>query len=240
MVYKRRKIITSLLVAFVALGLGIFSMYTEEAEIRNTESPPAVQAVNTQSGAVGATETLGELLVKGRAPKTGYAREQFGNGWADVELCDMRNYILQRDLTEVVFDPVNGCTVLTGVLQDKYTGKTIHFKRGERSSSDVQIDHVVALSDGWQKGAQNIDVALRAEFANDPLNLLAVDGPANNKKRDSDAATWLPPNKSYHCQYVARQIAVKKKYSLWVTQAEHDSMSKVLQSCPAQQLPIVD
>jgi hypothetical protein len=104
----------------------------------------------------------------------------------------------------------------------------------------VQIDHVVAVSDAWQKGAQNLDVSKRAEFYNDPLNLLAVDGPTNDKKGDGDAATWLPSNKDYRCRYVARQIAVKAKYTLWVTQAEHDAMKNVLSACPGQALPVVD
>jgi hypothetical protein len=103
---------------------------------------------------------------------------------------------------------------------------------------EVQIDHVVALSDAWQKGAQFMDVADRAQFANDPLNLLAVDGPANQQKSDGDAATWLPPNKTWRCRYVARQIAVKQEYKLWVTQPEYDAMRRVLATCPTQVLPI--
>ena len=51
-------------------------------------------------------------------------------------------------------------------------------------------------------------------------------------KSDGDAATWLPPNKSYRCDYVARQISVKSSYGLWVTQAEHDAMVRVLSDCP--------
>jgi hypothetical protein len=98
---------------------------------------------------------------------------------------------------------------------------------------------VVALSDAWQKGAQQLTVEQRYQLANDPLNLLAVDGQANNNKSDADAATWLPPNKNYRCQYIARQIAVKQKYTLWVTTAEHDAMLRVLQGCPDQVLPIV-
>jgi len=133
----------------------------------------------------------------------------------------------------------NDCTVLSGVLHDPYTAKTINFTRGEKTSDDVQIDHVVALSDAWQKGAQQLDPETRKQFANDPLNLLAVDGPANNAKSDADAATWLPPNKDYRCRYVARQVAVKQKYQLWVTQAEHDAIQRVLGGCPGQMLPVV-
>ena len=101
----------------------------------------------------------------------------------------------------------------------------------------MQIDHVVALSDAWQKGAQSMDRDRRIAFANDPLNLLAVDASMNRQKGDGDAATWLPPNKAFRCAYVARQIAVKRRYGAWVTQAEHDAIARVLSRCPGQRLP---
>jgi hypothetical protein len=120
--------------------------------------------------------------------------------------------------------------VQKGTLHDPYTGEIIQFERGENSNK-VQIDHVVALSDAWQKGAQSLSETERKNLANDPLNLLAVDGPANQQKGDGDAATWLPPNKAFRCQYVARQVAVKKKYQLWVTTAENEAMHRVLNGC---------
>jgi hypothetical protein len=129
------------------------------------------------------------------------------------------------------------CQVTSGVLNDPYTGKTIKFARGSSSSAAVQIDHVVALSDAWQKGAQQLTRQQREDLANDPLELLAVDGPANQQKSDGDAATWLPSNKPFRCQYVARQVAVKKKYSLWVTQAEKEAIVRILTACPGQTLP---
>lgn len=172
---------------------------------------------------------LAELQVKGRAPKTGYARSEFGNGWANTEGCDVRNRILARDLTEVTLDDT--CKVLSGTLQDPYTGKTIYFTRGETTSDDVQIDHVVALSNAWQTGAQQLTYERRVELANDPLNLLAVDGAANEQKSDSDAATWLPPNKAFRCAYAKRQISVKLKYSLWVTSAEQAALGRELARC---------
>ena len=176
-----------------------------------------------------AIETLEGLEVKGRAPKTGYQRALFGTGWAKQGVCDMRNIILKRDLVDEKVD--EQCQVLSGVLNDPYTGKTIQFTRGPDSSQEVQIDHVVALSDAWQKGAQQLTIEQREKFANDPLNLLAVDGAANQEKSDSDAASWLPPNRAFRCQYVARQVAVKKKYGLWVTEAEKRIIRNVLESC---------
>jgi len=141
-----------------------------------------------------AKDILNTLTIKGRAPKTGYARSEFGEGWATVSGCDMRNIILKRSLTETELS-TDGCVVLSGMLADPYTGTNIEFQRGASTSADVQIDHVVALSDAWQKGAQSMPYEQRVEFANDPLNLLAVDGEANQKKGDSDAASWLKTKK---------------------------------------------
>ena len=177
---------------------------------------------------------LSSLPVKERASKNGYSREQFGAAWEDVDKngCNTRDDILRRDLTDVRFKAgTRACTVITGKLADPYTGKTIDFKRGKKTSSAVQIDHVVALSDAWQKGAQNLSAVDREKLANDPLNLLASEGQANQNKGDSDASAWLPPNKDFRCQYVARQIAVKKKYHLWVTDAEKQASAHVLEKC---------
>lgn len=185
-----------------------------------------------------AAAALTTLQVKGRAPKTGYEREEFGRRWADIDRdgCDQRNQVLARDMDRETFKAgTHDCIVLTGTLRDTYTGTTISFTRGQGTSEKVQIDHVVALSDAWQKGAQQLSSEERRNFANDPRNLLAVDGPSNQKKGDGDAATWLPPNRSYRCTYVARQIEVKAAYRLWVTQAEKDAMTRLLTDCGGEQ-----
>jgi hypothetical protein len=181
-----------------------------------------------------ARKKLAKLDVKGRAPKTGFDRDEFGPAWTDVDRngCDTRNDILKRDLEDETFKRgTDDCIVLTGTLNDPYSGKTIEFKRGQDTSMDVQIDHLIPLSDAWQKGAQQWSATERKEFANDPLNLLAVDGPLNSQKSDSDAATWLPPRKSYRCTYIARQIDVKAKYDVWVTSAEKNAMESILENC---------
>jgi hypothetical protein len=202
---------------------------------QNAWQPVAPPATGAGSSTGAAISTLNQLAVKGRASKTGYSRLQFGDGWATESGCDTRNRILNRDLTEVKIN--DKCQVTSGILQDPYTGKPITFTRGAATSADIQIDHVVALGDAWQKGAQQLSGQMREQLANDPLELLAVDGQTNQQKSDGDAATWLPPNKLFRCQYVARQIAVKQKYLLWVTQAEKDAILSVLSSCPAQALP---
>jgi hypothetical protein len=179
------------------------------------------------------------LAVNGRAPMTRYSRAQFGPQWADVDRngCDTRNDILRLDLDPVTVQAgTRGCVVASGILADPYTGRNIAFQRGITTSSAVQIDHVVALGDAWQTGAQTWTAVRRQAFANDPLNLLAVDGPANEQKGDGDTATWLPANKAFRCPYVARQVSVKRKYALSVTAAERDAMTRVLTSCPHQPL----
>ncbi|MEV5895193.1 HNH endonuclease family protein [Nonomuraea fuscirosea] len=189
----------------------------------------------TDSAAIAdAREKLAKLDVKGRAPKTGFDRDEFGPAWSDVDHngCDTRNDILKRDLEDETFKSgTHDCIVLTGTLDDPYSGKTITFKRGQSTSMAVQIDHLIPLSDAWQKGAQQWSDTKRKEFANDPINLMAVDGPLNGQKSDSDAATWLPPRKAYRCTYIAKQIDVKAKYKLWVTSAEKDAMKGILDSC---------
>lgn len=199
---------------------------------------PAILGVQNANAAAATTaiSALEKLAVKGKAPKTGYERNLFSDGWGEIAGCDVRNYILKRDLKSITLGA--DCKVASGVLSDPYTRKVIRFKYGVGTSSAVQIDHVVALSDAWQKGAQKFSPSKRYALYNDPLNLLAVDGPTNSSKGDSDASAWLPPNKSYRCAYVARQIAVKLKYGIWLIAAEKTAMQGVLRSCPDQKLPV--
>lgn len=198
---------------------------------------PTVDAQHAAEGT--ALAALAGLAIKGRAAKTGYSRDQFGQAWYDLDRngCDTRNDMLRRDLVNrVIKAGTSGCKVLEGDAKpDKYTGLGIHFVYG--GSSEIDIDHVVALGDAWQKGAQQLSSDRRRAFGNDPLNLLAVSASANRQKGDSDAASWLPSSKGYRCAYVARQVAVKVRYRLWVTQAEHDAIARLLSNCPSQRLP---
>ena len=198
------------------------------------QSPSAQPTTSASSPALAALATI---PIKGRAPKTGYNRDLFASDWDYSFGCDMRNKILRRDFLEFQFRSDSSCVIATGVLQDPYTGQTINFVRGVGTSNEVHIDHVVAVSDAWQKGAQQLSSSQRYAFYNDPLNLLAVSGSANIQKSDSDAASWLPANRAFRCPFVARQVAVKISYNLWVTQAEYDAIYRVLQECPGQSLP---
>lgn len=231
---RRRRIVLVAVILIGTLGWIVVKEWPN-LPLMPPDSQSQQSGSNSDSGEV-ARNALAALPTKGRAPKTGYKRSQFGDGWAKAGGCDTRNVILRRDLVNTVLGDDN-CKVQAGALSDPYTGQRIAFKRGANSSGAVQIDHVVALSNAWQTGAQQLSSEQRISLANDPLELLAVDGPANQQKGDGDAATWLPSNKPFRCQYIARQIAVKKKYSLWVTPPERTAMERILASCPEQRLP---
>lgn len=239
MSFRARRVIGVVFI-MAAVIVAVFQHYQTTSQ---TSSPAKVPTPHSSNTAIEPVQTIGTLAldvletidVKGRAPKTGYSRIQFGDGWLLSGACDMRNVILNRDLVDAIVN--DRCKVISGTLYDPYSGTTIEFLRGDTTSDLVQIDHVVALSNAWQTGAQLLTTDERIKFANDPLELLAVDGAANQAKADGDAATWLPSNKSFRCQYVARQIAVKKQYKLWVTEAEKAAMVRVLSTCPDQALP---
>ncbi len=191
---------------------------------------------NTQAAPIEALVALNNLEVKGRAPKTGYARSQFPH-WSDPDRngCDARNDTLKRDLTNITYKVgTRDCKVIAGQLLDPFSGKVITFST---TKVVIDIDHVVALSNAWQTGAAYFDKNKRSQIANDPLNLLAVDSKLNRQKGDGDAATWLPPSKAFRCEYVARQVAVKAKYGLWVTKPEKVAIDKILSTCVGQKLP---
>ncbi|WP_111767451.1 HNH endonuclease family protein [Nakamurella deserti] len=207
-----------------------------------TGSGPAPTSVGAAAAA------LSRLPVAEWERSAPYSRDAFGQRWSDdVDApgghngCDQRSDVIRRDLAAVVVKPgTQGCVPLTGTLLDPYSGASIAFVRGADTSAAVQIDHVVALSNAWRTGAQRLTAQARQDFAGDPLGLLAVAGPVNQAKGDDDAAAWLPPNASYRCAYVARQIAVKTAYGFWVTPAEAAAMETVLATCPGQPLPVGD
>ncbi|TDH56008.1 HNH endonuclease family protein [Mycobacterium talmoniae] len=203
---------------------------------------PLTASYPTTSPGTAASAELAKLAtipIKGRAPKTGYDRALFGTPWTDDVTvpgghngCDTRNDILRRDLAGAGYKPGRkACIVLSGTLKDPYTGEVIMFSRGPRSNQ-IQVDHIVPILDAWQKGAQQWDDLKRRNFANDPMNLQTTSAAANREKGSADAATWLPPNTAYRCTYVSRMVDVKSTYGVWMTQAEHDAIERILHSCP--------
>lgn len=207
---------------------------------------PAVPAGTYQLWAAG---DLDEMLstvsvVRDRPQVPGYDRAcgsdngcVFGPAWSDdvaVEGgrngCDTRNDILARDLTAVEFrSSTRDCVVVAGALADPYTGEKIAFRKAE--AHEVGVDHVVPLARAWDLGAASWTTDRRRDFANDPVNLLAVSGSANSSKRDQGPGEWLPTNAAYRCAYIARYLEVSIVYSLPVTRSDHDAATVLAPSC---------
>ena len=217
--------------------IGLLALILPVALWLHSRTPAEPPAPHTSPDYDDARAQLAALPVKGWDRQTDFSRYRFGEPWSDdvnVEFghngCNTRDDILRRDLTQLVVRP-GTCYAQSGVLIDPYTGESIAFVRGPDSSEAIQIDHVVSLSDAWYKGARDWDEQRRRDFANDPRNLLAVGAKANFDKAFRDANAWLPPNPAFRCEFVARQIAVKAAYRLWVSANEKRAMAAVLDHC---------
>jgi hypothetical protein len=222
------------LVILLVVAGGVGWAYYREVTAPKPEPGPSPTATANYDAARAEMEAL---PVKGWDRLADFDRTRFGEAWSDdvnVEFghngCNTRDDILRRDLADLQVRP-GTCFAQSGVLHDPYTGATIDFERGPGTSSAVQIDHVVSLSDAWYKGARTWDDQRRRDFANDPRNLLAVGAQVNFDKAFRDAASWLPSNGAFRCTFVARQVEVKTDYQLWVSGKEKDAMREVLRGC---------
>jgi Protein of unknown function (DUF1524) len=224
------------LVLIVAVGVAVAAWLHFRAETI-VAVPPGAPPSQGSIGYEQVRADLQRLPVKGWDRRRDFTRNRFGEAWSDdvdVELgrngCNTRDDVLARDLTDVAMRP-GTCFVQRGTLHDPYRGETIAFVRGPATSDTVQIDHVVSLADAWYKGACDWDDERRRDFANDPRNLLAVSAKGNFDKAFRDAASWLPPNVGFRCEFVARQVEVKTDYGLWVSDKEERAMAEVLAGC---------
>lgn len=225
------------LILLVALWYVTYLLISKSPDLLKSLGLGATKTKEVKSAPAGsALDELKKLPVKEAESGEDYERSEFSSGWASWGDCNVRQKILNRDVKDKKL-AANDCTVVSGNLDDPYTGETIEMKTKTAVSRKVQIDHVVALGNAWKTGGKHLSADKRKELANDDLELIAVSSAANQEKSDMDASEWLPAYKPFQCQYVARQIAVKIKYSLWVTLAEHNAMVGVLKTCPDQKLP---
>lgn len=191
--------------------------------------------------APGVDVLAGVAVVPKRIHRYDYRRPAFGDPWDDNNDapgghsgCDTRNDILNRDLVDKTYVPTKRCptAVATGTLHDPYTNTTIAFRRGAKVGEAVQIDHLVPLAYAWDMGASSWSPRQRLRFANDPANLLAVQGRANQDKSDLPPAQWMPPNAAFACQYAMQFIAVLRGYSLSVDRASTEVLRRAAATCP--------
>lgn len=227
----KTKIIISLLIILIAF---VFIWLWQNYGTKQAPAPLQQKTELTEKGE--AWQSLDQLLVRDTDPGKDYDRKMFSRSWGKWGKCNTRQRILQRDLKNIKIAP-NGCTVLSGQLIDPYSGKTIDLPTAKAVAKNVQIDHIVALANAWVTGAKYLSYEERRQLFNDDLELIAVSSRTNQAKGASDAAEWLPDNQRFHCLYIARQIAIKIKYRLWVTAKEKSAMMRVLQTCPSEPLP---
>jgi len=223
-------VIVAVLVAYQTLE----SSAAKHAEIAARAGVPTVQR--------GTDVLAGVAVLPQRLHRYDYRRAAFGGPWDDNNDaplghngCDTRDDILNRDLFDKTYVSVKRCpsAVATGTLHDPYTSKTIAFQRGAKVGESVQIDHIVPLAYAWDMGAYGWPDPERLRFANDPANLLAVDGQANQDKADSPPAQWMPPNTEFACQYAMQFIAVLRGYRLPVDQASTGTLRQAAATCSA-------
>ncbi|WP_313674961.1 HNH endonuclease family protein [Mycolicibacterium sp.] len=184
----------------------------------------------------------GLTVIPGRIRENDYRRTAFGDSWDDENGapggrngCDTRNDILTRDLVDKAFVHTSRCpqAVASGTLRDPYTNATVAFVRGNQVGASVQIDHIVPLAFAWDMGARAWSDALRKRFANDPANLLAVAGKANQDKGDLPPGEWMPPNAGFWCQYALQFAEVVRGYRLAVDEASARELKNAAASCPS-------
>lgn len=201
---------------------------------------PRTRVGQWHQGAQQALHALASVsVVAARSGRDDYERSAFGPPWTDDTAvvgggngCDTRNDVLARDLGDVRVGPVTSCprAVLAGELRSPYTGKTVVFRR-DRNAGAVQIDHIVPLAFAWDMGAFGWSAARRADLANDPANLVAVDAASNQDKSDSEPGRWLPPNSGFHCQYAIEFVVVTRAYGLMIDAASREVLARVLRRC---------
>jgi hypothetical protein len=219
----------AVLVAYQTLG----SMAAKHAEVAARADVPTV--------APGTDVLAGVAVLPERARRYDYRRAAFGDAWTDDNDaplghngCDTRDDILNRDLVDKTYVSIKRCpdAVATGTLHDPYTNTTVAFQRGAKVGEAVQIDHIVPLAYAWDMGAYNWALPERLRFANDPANLLAVEGQANQDKGDSPPAQWMPPNTAFACQYAMQFIAVLRGYGLPVDAPSVPVLQRAAETCP--------
>ncbi|OBK86099.1 hypothetical protein A5649_21105 [Mycolicibacter heraklionensis] len=230
---------TLLWLAMAAVLAVIVAYQTVSAASRSS------RALGAQSGmptvAAGTDVLAGITVVPARAHRHDYRRSVFGDAWDDDNDapgghngCDTRNDILNRDLVDITHVSTKRCAeaVASGILHDPYTNATVAFTRGAKIGEAVQIDHIVPLAYAWDMGASAWPYRQRLRFANDPANLLAVAGKGNQDKGDAGPGQWMPPNKSFACQYAVAYIAVLRGYALRLDQPSADVLRAAAATCP--------
>ncbi|MFC9611051.1 HNH endonuclease family protein [Streptomyces sp. NPDC056938] len=213
MFYARRRVAALGAVTAVVSALTLLNGPAAQA------SPPT-----PVSGATARTY-LSELTVKAEGSSDGYSRDLFPHWITQSGSCNTREVVLKRDGTNVSQD--SSCAATSGSWYSEYDGATWS------AAADVDIDHIVPLSEAWKSGANAWTTAQRQGFANDLTRpqLIAVTDNVNQSKGDQDPAKWMPSRAAYKCTYVRMWVQVKHYYNLTVDSAEKSALTSYLSGC---------
>lgn len=227
---------------WLALAVALAVLVAYQTAASSERSASFVADADIPTVAAGVDVLAGVAEVPARIRGHDYRRAAFGESWTDDNSapgghngCDTRNDILDRDLVDKTYVSISRCAnaVATGTLHDPYTSETINLVRGNQTGAAVQIDHLVPLAYAWDQGARNWTDEMRVRFANDPANLLAVDGPVNKDKGDGEPAVWMPPNRAFWCQYAVQFAAVMRGYGLPLDAPSAPVLREAVATCPA-------
>jgi hypothetical protein len=229
---RRLGLLIAAVLLAVTVAVQVTSSRTADRFVAMAEAPMV---------AVGSDILAGIPVIPARIRGNDYRRAAFGEAWTDDNPapgghneCDTRNDVLDRDLMDKTYTFIKRCptAVATGLLHDPYTNAVVTFTRGNQVGASVQIDHIVPLALAWDLGARNWPDQIRLRFANDPANLLAVAGQANQDKSDGEPAVWMPPNHAFWCQYAVQFAAVLRGYGLSVDQPSATVLRDAAATCP--------
>ncbi|MBT2540652.1 HNH endonuclease [Streptomyces sp. ISL-44] len=209
-----------------ARRIGVFASAVALASLTSLVNAPAAQAAPpTPISASAARSYLATVTPKAEGSSSGYSRDLFPH-WSTVSgSCNTRETVLKRDGVNVVQD--SACAAVSGTWYSEYDGATW------TAAADLDIDHVVALSEAWRSGASSWTTAKRQQFANDVTRpqLIAVTDNVNQAKGDLDPAEWMPSRTSYRCTYARMWVHVKQYWGLSIDSAEKTALVNVLNGC---------
>ena len=138
--------------------------------------------------------------------------------WGDEGFRKTRQEVLKRDSKIPVTLDRRG-RVIGGYWVDAFTGEGLSDPR------QVQIDHVVPVSEAYQAGGYGWGKGDRLAFMNDPDNLVVTSKNENQRKGRLLAGGYLPPKKELRAGFLGRVVKVKDKYGLALTEEELASVT---------------
>lgn len=203
-----------------------FTPITEPADVTTTTTTSGSTATVTTTAPTTQSDAqalVDQLTVAPEGSGAGYDRDLFDH-WIDVDHdgCHTRCEVLEA---EKRYD-------LPGLPQGGWL--SIYDGYSTDDASELDVDHVVALSEAWRSGADRWDANRRRAFANDldePDALIAVTASTNRSKSDRDPASWQPPNSGAWCQFGLGWVRVKIKWELTADDAEVRALRNILRGC---------